>query len=122
MMNIIENQFRAMVRRLVKPGHEVLLSLTPKKADLWHAATGIATESGELLDSVKKVVIYNQELDRQNAIEELGDIEFYLEQLRFALQVDRNQILQANIEKLNKRYGQSYSDQQAKERRDKTNE
>ena len=55
-------------------------------------------------------------------IEELGDIEFYLGGLRQCLNVGRNETIQANIEKLGKRYsGWHYSDESARKRADKQN-
>lgn len=109
-----------MVTALVKPGGELLLSLTAEKCDMWHAATGIVGEAGELIDAIKKHVIYNKPLDLENVIEELGDLEFYMEQLRQRLGIAREETLAANITKLSKRYeGMKYSDQAARERKDK---
>jgi NTP pyrophosphatase (non-canonical NTP hydrolase) len=109
-----------LVRALVKPGSELLLSLTAGKCDMWHAATGIVGEAGELIDAIKKHVIYNKPLDRENVIEELGDLEFYMEQLRQRLSITREETLAANITKLSKRYeGMKYSDQAAQARKDK---
>lgn len=85
-----------------------------------HAILGIAGECGELVDAVKKNIIYNKELDVTNVIEELGDMEFYMEQLRQRLNITREETLQANLDKLNKRYSKgSYSDAQAQARADK---
>lgn len=85
-----------------------------------HAAVGIAGEAGELLDAVKKVWAYGKPLDRENAIEELGDLEFYMEALRQQIGVSREQVLQANQEKLAKRYpGLRYSNSLAQQRLDK---
>lgn len=58
--------------------------------DLWHAVVGIASEAGEILDLAKKHAIYGQALDvtdagkknMENLREELGDLHFYVEQLR----------------------------------------
>jgi NTP pyrophosphatase (non-canonical NTP hydrolase) len=109
-----------MVAKLVKPGEAILKSLTPEKADLWHMATGVSGESGELLDAVKKVVAYNRPLDRANVIEELGDLEFFMEGVRNNLRITREETLAANMEKLEERYeGFNYSDEQAHLRRDK---
>ena len=71
-------KFKEMVAGLKKDGQQIIDSLTPEKADLLHMAAGISGEAGELLDCIKKHVIYNKPLDRENAIEELGDIEAYL--------------------------------------------
>ncbi len=39
---------------------------------------GTVTEVGELADQVKRHVFYGLDLDKENLIEELGDIEWYL--------------------------------------------
>ena len=109
-----------MVANLKKPGHEVLRHLNPERVDLWHAVTGVMTEAGELLDAVKKLVIYNKMLDHANCIEELGDLEFYMEQVRQAIGVDRETVLRANMHKLWTRYGATYSDAAAQARADKS--
>lgn len=109
-----------MVRTLVKSGEELLSALRPESADLWHGATGVAGEAGELLDAVKKHVVYNKPLDVDNIIEELGDLEFYMEQVRQNLCITREETLAANIAKLSVRYaGLKYSDTAAQERADK---
>lgn len=88
-----------------------------------HAAVGVAGEAGELLDAVKKVWAYGKVLDYENAIEELGDLEFYMEALRQQIGVSREDVLQANQEKLAKRYpGFRYSDSHAQARLDKVPE
>jgi NTP pyrophosphatase (non-canonical NTP hydrolase) len=109
-----------MVKALVKPGEAIIASLTPEKADALHMAVGVAGESGELLDAIKKYVIYNKDVDLENVIEELGDLEFYMEGLRQRLGITRQETLAANIVKLSKRYkAATYSDKAAQERADK---
>lgn len=112
-----------MVKTLAKPGADIVGSLTPETAHLLHMAVGISGEAGELLDAVKKAAIYNKPIDRTNAIEELGDLEFYMEGIRQGLGVTREETLQANIAKLAKRYALVwYSNQQAQARADKQTE
>lgn len=109
-----------MVTLLRKPAEHIHADLTAKKIDVWHAATGIVGEAGELIDAIKKHVIYNKELDIKNVIEELGDIEFYMEQLRQALNITREETIQANLDKLNVRYAEGkFTDKQAQNRADK---
>lgn len=109
-----------MVAALVKPGSAIVLQLSPEKADLWHGATGVVGEAGELIDAIKKHVIYDKPLDLDNVIEELGDMEFYMEQIRQRLGLTREQTLEANITKLRVRYeGLKYSDAAAQARVDK---
>jgi hypothetical protein len=53
-------------------------------------------------------------------VEELGDLEFYMEGLRQATGITREETLAANIAKLGKRYqNHLYSDGQAQSRADK---
>ena len=109
-----------MVRALVKSPYDIMYSLTAEKTDLIHAVLGISGEAGELLDAVKKFAIYNKPLDRENVVEELGDLEFYMAQLRQRLSISRGETLAANMEKLSVRYqGLRYSDQAAQDRADK---
>lgn len=117
--NEIELKQSNMVRVLAKPGEDILSSLTPAKCHLWHMITGVQGEVGELTDALKKHIIYGKELDRENVIEELGDVEFYLEGIRQGLEISRTETLTANQAKLAERYKGAYSDQAAIEREDK---
>jgi NTP pyrophosphatase (non-canonical NTP hydrolase) len=118
-MNLTHPQ---LVTRLVKDGVTIKEELTPSDAHVIHMTMGICGEAGELLDAIKKATIYRKPIDRTNVIEELGDLEFYLEGLRQELGITRKETLEANIEKLKKRYEKlSYSDQAAQERADKNN-
>lgn len=112
-----------MVNLLCKPGALVKSELTAENAHLLHMAVGIAGEAGELLDAIKKAAIYNKPIDLENVIEELGDLEFYMQGMRFALGINRSDTIEYNIEKLSKRYNSgSYSNQQAQDRADKVSE
>ena len=84
-----------------------------------HSAVGISGEAGELLDAIKKTWVYGKALDHDNVIEELGDIEFYMEALRGLLGVTRDEIIAANVAKLEKRYPTGYTDALALARLDK---
>ncbi len=109
-----------MVRALAKPGADITNEMTADDAHLLHMAVGVSGEAGELLDAVKKKVIYRKDLDLVNVIEELGDLEFYMEGLRQGLGITREQCLAANINKLGKRYQNfEYSDKKAQTRADK---
>jgi NTP pyrophosphatase (non-canonical NTP hydrolase) len=112
--------YAEMVAALVKPGEAIRASLTAEDADLLHVTVGIAGEAGELLDAVKKAVIYRKPIDRENIIEELGDLEFYMERVRQILGITREQTIDGNIAKLSVRYaGLQYSDKAAHDRADK---
>lgn len=75
-----------MVTRLAKPGHAILDSMTPAKAHLLHMAIGISGEAGELVAGIVACNKRPQNLRAvsecyENIVEELGDIEFYVEGL-----------------------------------------
>lgn len=113
-----------MVSKLVKSGQAIINSLIPEKMNAMHMAIGVCGEAGELIDCIKKWAIYDKALDRDNLIEELGDIEFYLEGMRQQFNLDRQDILNANRKKLaDKNKGRfakgSYSDADAHARADK---
>lgn len=113
-------EHKEMVKALAKPANEIVSSMTDKNASLIHMAMGISGESGEVLDLIKKIVIYNKPIDLEKLVEELGDVEFYLEGLRQELGLNRDDILKSNIKKLSVRYnGLKYSDDAAKNRADK---
>lgn len=115
-----EDDYSEFVESLKKPGQAIIDSLTPEKADLWHMATLLSGETGELVDALKKWIIYGKDLDHANVVEELGDIEFALSGIRSALGITRDLVISSNVGKLSKRYASgSYSDDQAKNRADK---
>lgn len=73
--------YEEMVAALVKPGEAMLATMTPAKMHSLHMAIGVAGETAELLSCIKAVHLGAGKLDRANAIEELGDLEFYIEGL-----------------------------------------
>lgn len=117
----IDDAHAELVVNLAKPGDEIRGELSDSTAHLLHMAVGVSGEAGELLDAVKKHCIYGKPLDVENVIEELGDLYFYMQGILNELDVNREQCIQANISKLNKRYPSgSYSNDQAKDRADKS--
>lgn len=121
-MHILDEQHKALVSRLAKPAEEILKELTTTKIDLLHMLTGMETEIGEIATTIKAIVFYNKPIDYDNIIEELGDLEFYIQGLRHTLAISRDETLLHNINKLNKRYPDGYNDQSAIKRADKATE
>ena len=123
-MNKLEQDHADMVKNLSKDGQDIIDSLTPQKAHAWHMSSALNGEAGETFDAVKKWVIYEKKIDFENIVEELGDMEFYLEGLRSRLGITREMTLATNIEKLigskTARYKSGeYSNEQAQDRADK---
>jgi NTP pyrophosphatase (non-canonical NTP hydrolase) len=81
-------QHSDLVLRLKKPGDLILSQMSPAKADLEHMAIGVAGEASELLDAIS-VSYSGQEFDRENLVEEFGDLEFFLEGTRQRLGIER---------------------------------
>lgn len=80
-----------------------------KKDVLINSVMGLCGESGEAIDIVKKWLAHGHELDKEHLKKELGDIAWYLAEAATALDMDLEDILRANIEKLKKRYPEGFS-------------
>lgn len=52
-----------------------------------HACAGLVGEFGELVDALKKTWVYEKPLDRENLLEELGDMYFYFTALRMMFEI-----------------------------------
>lgn len=111
--------YDTFVATLVKDPHEIRKTIDIDKCALLHATLGISGEAGEIIDTIKKHVMYNQPLDRANLKEELGDLFFYFTNLCQEAGFELSAIIEHNREKLTKRYAQGYSDAAAKARADK---
>ena len=79
-----------------------------QKDVLINGVMGLCGESGEAIDIVKKWLAQGHELDRDALAKELGDICWYLAETAWALDIPLEEILQANIDKLKKRYPQGF--------------
>lgn len=75
---------------------------------LENACLGLAGETGEVCDILKKYLFQGHELDRPHLIEEAGDIAWYLAELAAGLGVELEDILIQNIAKLRRRYPQGF--------------
>ena len=81
-----------------------------KRDILINSVMGLCGESGEAIDIVKKWMAQGHELDRERLAKELGDIAWYLAEAATALDLSLEEILQANIEKLKKRYPEGFDE------------
>ncbi len=81
-----------------------------------HGALGCVTESGELADTVKKTLYYGKEFDWVNAVEEIGDILWYIALLCSALNIDMEEVMERNISKLRHRYPEKFTEEKANNR------
>lgn len=79
-----------------------------KKDVLINSVMGLCGESGEAIDIVKKWMAQGHELDKEHFAKELGDIAWYLAEAATAIDMPLEDILQANIDKLKKRYPEGF--------------
>lgn len=111
----VEEKYRAFVDRLFvkkRDGDDGKL----------HAAVGLAGESGEVLDHVKKTWVYGRPLDHDKMLEEAGDVFHYFQMLCIAMGWTWLDVINNNMEKLQKRYPDGYTDQAAIKRADHPSE
>jgi NTP pyrophosphatase (non-canonical NTP hydrolase) len=79
---------------------------------LLHAAQGLTTEAGEFADVLKKWIFYGfygKVLDQVNLVEELGDLLWYIACAANALNVNLEDVMSRNIEKLKTRYPSKFT-------------
>ena len=71
------------------------------------SGVGLAAESGEFLEIVKKMVFQGKpwnDDNRKHLTIELGDVMWYVMQACMALEISLDEVIAGNVEKLKKRY------------------
>lgn len=71
---------------------------------LLNGALGLAGESGEVTDLIKKWKFQGHDLDHLTVINELGDVCWYISLIATAIGTDLETVMQFNIDKLKTRY------------------
>lgn len=90
------NQYRMLAQRT---------SNTNTKSDkLENGCLGLAGETGEVCDILKKYFYQGHDLDKAKLIEELGDVCWYIAEIATGLGEPLEEIMLANIAKLRRRY------------------
>ena len=84
-----------------------------KRDVLINSVMGLCGESGEAIDIVKKWMAQGHELDKAHLAKELGDIAWYLAEAATALDLSLEEIFQANLDKLKKRYPDGFDSQKS---------
>ena len=80
---------------------------------LLDAAAGLAEEAGEVLGLVRKRVFQQREAPRERMIEELGDVLWCLTIAAHSLGVSLDELAEANLRKLGRRYPDGFVSRQA---------
>ena len=82
------------------------------------AAMGLAGESGELIDHLKKWAGHGHELDRTYLLMELGDILWYVAEIATIVGIDLGEVARVNERKLSMRYPKGFSVERSVNRED----
>lgn len=70
---------------------------------------GLAGETGEVVDYLKKCVFHGHDLDKEKLTKELGDVLWYLARIADDCSISLEQVMIENIEKLKRRYPEGFS-------------
>ena len=81
----------------------------PQNQLIINACLGLSGEVGEVNDLLKKHMFQGHKLNKDDLINELGDIAWYLAEAATALGVELEEILSKNIEKLKARYPEGFT-------------
>jgi NTP pyrophosphatase (non-canonical NTP hydrolase) len=83
---------------------------------LLHAAMGMSKESGEVQDLLEKAIFFNQELNVEKILDELGDILWYMSLALNTIGQSFEEVMRRNDAKLKARFPSKYQDELAKNR------
>ena len=77
---------------------------------------GLAGESGEVLDIIKKWVFHEKELDKDHLKKEIGDVMWYVAMLCESFDFNIDEILKINVCKLKSRYPDGFDTEKSNRR------
>ncbi len=83
------------------------------KALILNGVLGLAGESGEVADIVKKHLFQGHELDKDKLLDELGDVLWYIAITAKGIGVTLNDIATHNVDKLKKRYPKGFESERS---------
>lgn len=95
--------------------HKTALKLD-KVTQITMAALGLAGETGELVDEIKKIVFHKKEYSRDKIIKEMGDVLWYLAELASAYDIPFEDVATTNIRKLQERHGDGFKNHEDQKR------
>lgn len=76
---------------------------------LANGALGLAGETGEVVDVIKKHLFQGHDLDKTKIVDELGDVMWYIALICDCIGFDLDFVIARNILKLRKRYPDKFS-------------
>jgi NTP pyrophosphatase (non-canonical NTP hydrolase) len=103
------DEYQRLALRTEAPGR-------PRRERLLNAALGLCGEAGEFADSLKKHEFHAHALDEAELRKELGDVLWYVALACDALGLQLGNVMEANIEKLRRRYPEGFSSERSIDR------
>lgn len=110
------NEYHALALRTQADQERILrrlVELGPRFMQMDNAARGLANDAGEVAEIVKNAIEYGKPFgseQRLHMIEELGDLYWRASQMCAAIGATPEEVMEANIRKLAKRFGDKYTD------------
>ncbi len=89
----------------------------PREQALSNYAMGLAGESGEVLEMLKKHIYHGHTLSSTEMKKELGDVLWYLTAIAEELEIDMPEVASRNVRKLQARYPDGF-DAELSQKRD----
>lgn len=90
---------------ITKPDFEI----TDDQVMIAWNAIGLAGETGEIMEQIKHGIFHQKGLNVQHLKKELGDCLWYISAICTKLNLTLSEVMEANIEKLKKRYPNGYN-------------
>ena len=100
-MELTIREYSKAARRTINP------NLTCEQTRL-HALHGLASEVGEI-HSIFQKGYQGHDVTKEKVIDELGDVAWMWNELCYAMQIDPQEVLEYNVDKLMKRYPDGFS-------------
>ena len=79
---------------------------------------GLAGESGEFLDMIKKWIFHGKPLDEEHAKKEAGDVCWYIAMICHSFGWNLDEIMRINVDKLKARYPEGFSTELSNHRKE----
>ncbi len=101
------NKYQELAGRTLidKPDFEI----KDKEVMISWNALGLAGESGEVVDLIKKGIYHQRGIDKDLIKKELGDVLWYVSALCTQFDFTLEEVMEANIKKLKARFPEGYS-------------
>jgi len=88
------NEYQALANRTLYGNEQVLTNLS----------LGLASETGQVVDQVKKYTFHGERLNKDQLTKQMGDVLWYLSQVAEWADIPKEEVAKQNITKLNHKY------------------